>query len=88
MLWSRFSRNVRAIEIGNFIRTNKLILMKDFLIKYHNHFNTILFLGIGIGTIYPDETVNDNYVGGAIFAFAAICGFLSLIGIILNYKNK
>ena len=73
----------------NIKRKNKSFLVKDFLIKYHNHFNTILFLGIGIGTIYPDETVNDNYIGGAIFAFAAICGFLSLIGIILNNrKNK
>ena len=72
----------------NIKRRNKSLLVKDFLIKYHNHLSVILFLGIGIGTIYPDETVNDNYVGGAIFAFAAICGFLSLIGIILNYKNK
>lgn len=62
--------------------------MKDFLIKYHNHFTTILFLGIGIGTMCPDKTVNDNYIGGAIFAFAVFCGFLSLIGIILNNRNK
>ena len=72
----------------NIKRRNKSLLVKDFLVKYHNHLSVILFLGIGIGTIYPDETVNDNYVGGAICAFAAICGFLSLIGIILNYKNK
>lgn len=72
----------------NIKRRNKSLLVKDFLIKYHNHFTTILFLGIGIGTMYPDETVNDNYIGGAIFAFAAFCGFLSLIGIILNNRNK
>ena len=63
--------------------------MKLFLIKFRNHLSTVLFLGIGIGTFYPDETVNDKFIGGGIFAFASICGFLSLIGMILNHrKNK
>lgn len=63
--------------------------MEDFLIKYRNLLSTILFLGIGIGTFYPDETVNDNYIAAAIYVFAAICGFLSFIGMILNHrKNK
>lgn len=32
--------------------------MKSFLIKYHNHFSVILIIGIGTGTIIPDETAN------------------------------
>ena len=76
-------------SMENIKRKNKSFPMKYFLIKYHNHLSVILFLGIGIGTIYPDETINNNYISGAIFAFAAICGFLSLIGLFLNHrKNK
>ena len=63
--------------------------MKIFLIKFRNHLSTFLFLGLGIGTFYPDETANDNYIAAAIYVFAAICGFLSFIGMILNHrKNK
>ena len=32
-----------------------------------------MILGINIGTIYPDETANDNYISAGIYLFAALC---------------
>ena len=62
--------------------------MKNILIKYNNHFSAVMILGIGIGTIYPDETANDNYISAGIYLFAALCALLSLTGTILKYLTK
>ena len=60
--------------------------MKNILIKYNNHFSAVMILGIG--TIYPDENANDNYISAGIYLFAALCALLSLIGTILKYFTK
>ena len=62
--------------------------MKNILIKYNNHFSAVMILGIVIGTIYPDETANDNYISAGIYLFAALCALLSLTGTILKYFTK
>ena len=62
--------------------------MKSFLIKYHNHFSVILIIGIGAGTIIPNETAKENYVAGIIYIIAAFCGLFSLTGTILAYSTQ
>ena len=71
-----------------FMITERRKNMKNILIKYNNHFSAVMILGIGIGTIYPDETANDNYISAGIYVFAALCALLSLIGTILKYFIK
>tara|TARA_B100000575_G_C22676499_1_gene411965 strand:- start:150 stop:353 length:204 start_codon:yes stop_codon:yes gene_type:complete len=61
--------------------------MKSFLIKYHNHFSIILILGIGAGTIIPDETANENYLAGIIYVIAAFFGLFSLAGSIMAFST-
>lgn len=62
--------------------------MQNFLIKYNNHFSTVMILGICIGTFYPDETATENYIAAGIYLFAALCGLLSLTGSILTFKKN
>ena len=71
-----------------FMITERRKNMKNILIKYNNHFSAVMILGIGIGTLYPDETANDNYISAGIYVFAALCAILSLIGTILKYFVK